>query len=112
MERMTPTHRALCRGVSALARAHPVGLVPISERTQPTPQRSKRTQDAGLRVETDNRNEKMIRKDPRLRQSEDAYILVFGDKRSAKRRQRAHPAKATRAHPLADFIAKAKDLAP
>jgi len=68
---------------------------------------------AGLRVEVDSRNEKMNAKIRDLANQKTPYILVFGDKEEAS----ASVSVRTRGKgdqgsmPLAEFIAKAKELA-
>jgi threonyl-tRNA synthetase len=58
-----------------------LGLVPISERHIPYAEKvEKALKDAGLRVETDARNEKMNAKIRDFALQKTPYILVFGDK--------------------------------
>ena len=65
-----------------------------------------------MRVETDNRNEKMNAKIRDFANQKTPYILVFGDKEEAANavsvRTRGKGDQGS--IPLADFIAKAKDL--
>jgi threonyl-tRNA synthetase len=61
-----------------------VGLVPISERHLGYAEKVlQKLKDAGLRVETDARNEKMNAKIRDLANHKTPYILVFGDKEEA-----------------------------
>jgi len=90
-----------------------VGLVPISERHQEYAAQVKaELEAAGLRVEVDGRNEKMNAKIRDFANQKIPYILVMGDKEAE-----AHAVSVrTRAKgdqgsmPLADFLAKAKEL--
>jgi len=90
-----------------------VGLVPISERHHAYAKKVEaELKAAGLRVETDDRNEKMNGKIRDFANLKTPYILVFGDKEEAA----AAVSVRTRAKgdqgsmPLADFIAKCKQL--
>ena len=90
-----------------------VGLVPISERhTAYAAKVEAQLKDAGFRVETDARNEKMNAKIRDLANQKIPYILVFGDKEEAA----GSVSVRTRGKgdqgsiPLALFIAKAKAL--
>src|ERR1700678_2202476 len=90
-----------------------VGLVPISERHHAYAQKVEaELKAAGLRVETDNRNEKMNGKIRDFANQKIPYILVFGDKEEAANsvsvRTRAKGDQVS--IPLADFIAKCKGL--
>ncbi len=73
-----------------------VGLVPISEKhTAYAAKVEAELKAAGLRVETDARNEKMNAKIRDFALQKTPYILVFGDKEEVGRRsQRAHPRQA------------------
>jgi threonyl-tRNA synthetase len=89
------------------------GLVPISERHLPYAEKvEKALKEAGLRVETDVRNEKMNAKIRDFANQKTPYILVFGDKEEAAGtisvRTRSKGDQGST--PLADFIAKAKAL--
>ncbi len=90
-----------------------VGLVPISERHLATRKRWRQScKAAGLRVETDARNEKMNAKIRDFAIQKTPYILVFGDKEEAAGavsvRTRGKGDQGSM--PLADFIVKAKAL--
>ncbi|MGP8271044.1 MAG: threonine--tRNA ligase [Terracidiphilus sp.] len=90
-----------------------VGLVPISERHHAYAQKVEaELKAAGLRVEVDARNEKMNGKIRDFANQKTPYILVFGDKEEAANsvsvRTRGKGDQGS--IPLADFIAKAKDL--
>ena len=90
-----------------------VGLVPISERHLEYAKKVEaELKAAGLRVETDARNEKMNAKIRDLANQKTPYILVFGDKEEAAGtvsvRTRGKGDQGSM--PLADFIAKAKAL--
>jgi threonyl-tRNA synthetase len=90
-----------------------VGLVPISERHHPYAKKVEaELKAAGLRVETDDRNEKMNGKIRDFANQKTPYILVFGDKEEAAGtvsvRTRAKGDQGS--IPLADFIAKCKAL--
>jgi threonyl-tRNA synthetase len=90
-----------------------VGLVPISERhISYAKQLVQELEKAGLRVETDARNEKMNAKIRDFANQKTPYILVFGDKEEASGsvsvRTRGKGDQGSQ--PLADFIAKAKSL--
>ena len=90
-----------------------IGLVPISERhTAYAEKVEAELTAAGLRVETDARNEKMNAKIRDLANQKIPYILVFGDKEesagSVSVRTRGKGDQGSM--PLADFIAKAKQL--
>jgi threonyl-tRNA synthetase len=89
------------------------GLVPISERHHAYARKVEaELQAAGLRVEVDDRNEKMNGKIRDFANQKTPYILVFGDKEEAA----GSVSVRTRAKgdqgsiPLADFIAKCKAL--
>jgi len=90
-----------------------IGLVPISERhVQYADQVEKELEAAGLRVETDTRNEKMNAKIRDFAHQKTPYILVFGDKEesagavSVRTRGKGDQG----SMPLAEFISKAKAL--
>src|SRR5580700_10120423 len=90
-----------------------VGLVPISERHHAYAKKVEaELKAAGLRVETDDRNEKMNGKIRDFANQKTPYILVFGDKEESAGtvsvRTRAKGDQGS--IPLADFIAKAKEL--
>ena len=90
-----------------------VGLVPISERHVSYAQKVEaELKAAGLRVETDTRNEKMNAKIRDFAHQKTPYILVFGDKEetagSVSVRTRGKGDQGSQ--PLADFIAQAKAL--
>ena len=90
-----------------------VGLVPISERHHEYAKKVEaELKAAGLRVEVDDRNEKMNGKIRDFANQKTPYILVFGDKEqeagavSVRTRGKGDQG----SMPLADFIAKAKAL--
>jgi len=90
-----------------------VGLVPISERHHAFAQKVEaELKAAGLRVETDNRNEKMNGKIRDFANQKIPYILVFGDKEEAANsvsvRSRGKGDQGS--VPLANFVAKCKEL--
>jgi len=90
-----------------------VGLVPISERHLGYSQKVEaELKAAGLRVEVDARNEKMNAKIRDFANQKAPYILVFGDKEEAAStvsvRTRGKGDQGSM--PLADFIARAKEL--
>jgi threonyl-tRNA synthetase len=90
-----------------------VGLVPISERHHAYAAKvESELKAAGLRVETDDRNEKMNGKIRDFANLKTPYILVFGDKEEAAGavsvRTRAKGDQGS--IPLADFIARCKEL--
>jgi len=90
-----------------------IGLVPISEKhTAYAAKVEAELKAAGLRVETDARNEKMNAKIRDFANQKTPYILVFGDKEEAAGsvsvRTRGKGDQGSM--PLADFIAKAKEL--
>jgi threonyl-tRNA synthetase len=90
-----------------------VGLVPISERHHEYAKKVEaELKAAGLRVETDSRNEKMNGKIRDFANQKTPYILVFGDKEetagAVSVRTRAKGDQGSM--PLAEFIAKAKAL--
>ena len=90
-----------------------VGLVPISERHVAYAEKVEaELKAAGLRIETDARNEKMNAKIRDFALQKTPYILVFGDKEEAAGavnvRTRGKTEQASM--PLAAFIAKAKEL--
>jgi threonyl-tRNA synthetase len=90
-----------------------IGLVPISERHHAYAQKVEaELKAAGLRVETDDRNEKMNGKIRDFANQKTPYILVFGDKEqeanavSVRTRGKGDQGSV----PLAEFIAKCKAL--
>jgi threonyl-tRNA synthetase len=90
-----------------------VGLVPISERHLDYAKKVEaELKAAGLRVEVDDRNEKMNSKIRDFANQKTPYILVFGDKEqdagavSVRTRGKGDQG----SMPLAEFIAKAKEL--
>jgi threonyl-tRNA synthetase len=90
-----------------------IGLVPISERHHEYAQKVEaELKAAGLRVETDVRNEKMNGKIRDFANQKTPYILVFGDKEqeanavSVRTRGKGDQG----SMPLAEFIAKCKAL--
>jgi threonyl-tRNA synthetase len=90
-----------------------VGLVPISERHHEYAKKIEaELKAAGLRVEVDDRNEKMNGKIRDFANQKTPYILVFGDKEEAAGsvsvRTRGKGDQGTL--PLGEFIAKAKAL--
>jgi threonyl-tRNA synthetase len=90
-----------------------VGLVPISERHHEYARKVEaELKAAGLRVEIDDRNEKMNGKIRDFANQKTPYILVFGDKEEAANavsvRTRVKGDQGSM--PLADFVAKAKAL--
>jgi threonyl-tRNA synthetase len=90
-----------------------IGLVPISEKHLAYAQKLEgELKAAGLRVETDDRNEKMNAKIRDFANQKVPYILVFGDKEEAATavsvRTRGKGDQGSM--PLADFLAKAKSL--
>jgi threonyl-tRNA synthetase len=90
-----------------------VGLVPISERHKDYAKKVEaELKAAGIRVEVDDRNEKMNAKIRDLANQKTPYILVFGDKEEAAGtvsvRTRGKGDQGSM--PLADFIAKCKAL--
>ena len=90
-----------------------VGLVPISERHLDYAKKVEaELKAAGLRVEVDDRNEKMNAKIRDFANQKTPYILVFGDKEEAANsvsvRTRGKGDQGSM--PLAEFIAKAKAL--
>jgi threonyl-tRNA synthetase len=90
-----------------------IGLVPISEKHVTYAKKVEaELKAAGLRVETDDRNEKMNSKIRDFANQKVPYILVFGDKEEAANavsvRTRGKGDQGSQ--PLADFIAKAKSL--
>jgi threonyl-tRNA synthetase len=90
-----------------------VGLVPIAERHHAYAKKVEaELKAAGLRVEVDDRNEKMNGKIRDFANQKTPYILVFGDKEEAANavsvRTRAKGDQGS--VPLADFIAKCKEL--
>ena len=90
-----------------------VGLVPISERHHEYAKKVEaELKAAGLRVEVDDRNEKMNGKIRDFANQKVPYILVFGDKEEAANSVsvRARGKGDLGSLPLADFIAKAKAL--
>jgi len=90
-----------------------VGLVPIAERHHAYAKKVEaELKAAGLRVEVDDRNEKMNGKIRDFANQKTPYILVLGDKEEAANavsvRTRAKGDQGS--VPLADFIAKCKEL--
>ncbi len=90
-----------------------VGLVPISERHAGYAKKvESELRGAGFRVETDMRNEKMNAKIRDFANQKTPYILVFGDKEEAAGavsvRTRGKGDQGST--PLAEFIAKAKEV--
>jgi len=90
-----------------------VGLVPIAERHHAYAEKIEaELMAAGLRVEVDDRNEKMNGKIRDFANQKTPYILVFGDKEETANavsvRTRAKGDQGSM--PLADFIAKCKEL--
>ncbi|MGA2728766.1 MAG: threonine--tRNA ligase [Terracidiphilus sp.] len=90
-----------------------IGLVPISEKHLAYVKKLEtELKAAGLRVETDDRNEKMNAKIRDFANQKLPYILVFGDKEEAANavsvRTRGKGDQGSM--PLADFLAKAKTL--
>jgi threonyl-tRNA synthetase len=90
-----------------------IGLVPISERHHEYAKKVEaELKVAGLRVETDIRNEKMNGKIRDFANQKTPYILVFGDKEqeanavSVRTRGKGDQGSV----PLAEFIAKCKVL--
>jgi threonyl-tRNA synthetase len=88
-------------------------LVPISERHAAYAEKVESAlKAAGLRIETDARNEKMNAKIRDLALQKVPYILVFGDKEESAGlvnvRTRGKQEQASM--PLAEFIARAKEL--
>jgi threonyl-tRNA synthetase len=91
-----------------------VGLVPISEKHSAYAAKVEAAlKAAGLRVETDGRNEKMNSKIRDFAMQKTPYILVFGDKEESAGavNVRTRGTQEQSSMPLADFIAKAKELA-
>ncbi len=90
-----------------------IGLVPISERHAAYTAKLEATlKDAGFRVETDDRNEKMNAKIRDFANQKTPYILVFGDKEEASGQisVRTRGKGDQGSMPLKDFIAKATEL--
>ena len=90
-----------------------VGLVPISEKhTAYAAKVEAALKDAGLRVETDARNEKMNAKIRDFALQKTPYILVFGDKEESAGQVnvRTRGKQEQASMPLAEFIAKAIGL--
>jgi len=90
-----------------------IGLVPISERHQEYAQKVKaELEAAGLRVEVDDRNEKMNAKIRDFANQKVPYILVMGDKEAEANavsvRTRAKGDQGSM--PLINFLAKAQEL--
>jgi len=91
-----------------------IGLVPISERHLEYAKKIEaELQAAGFRVELDSRNEKMNAKIRDFANTKTPYILVFGDKEAEAGAVsvRARGKGDQGSMPLAEFIAKAKELA-
>jgi threonyl-tRNA synthetase len=91
-----------------------IGLVPISERHLGYAVKLESAlKDAGFRVEVDSRNEKMNAKIRDFANQKTPYILVFGDKEAEAGTVsvRARGKGDQGSIPLADFIAKAKQIA-
>ncbi|MGO8759648.1 MAG: threonine--tRNA ligase [Terracidiphilus sp.] len=90
-----------------------VGLVPIAERHLGYANKLvQELKEAGLRVEIDDRNEKMNAKIRDFAMQKTPYILVFGDKEesSGAVNVRTRGKQEQSAMPLAEFIAKSKEL--
>jgi threonyl-tRNA synthetase len=90
-----------------------MGLVPIAERHHAYAEKvANELRSAGLRVEIDDRNEKMNAKIRDFANQKTPYILVFGDKEegAAAVSVRTRGKGDQGSMPLADFIAKAKEL--
>jgi threonyl-tRNA synthetase len=90
-----------------------IGLVPIAERHHEYAKKLEaELKAAGFRVETDSRNEKMNSKIRDFANQKTPYILVFGDKEAEAGAVsvRARAKGDLGAIPLAEFIAKAKEL--
>jgi threonyl-tRNA synthetase len=90
-----------------------VGLVPISERHHAYAKKVEaELKAAGLRVEVDDRNEKMNGKIRDFANQKTPYILVFGDKEEAANSVsvRARAKGDLGSISLADFIARCKEL--
>ena len=90
-----------------------IGLVPIAERHHEYAMKLEaELKAAGFRVETDSRNEKMNSKIRDFANQKTPYILVFGDKEAEAGAVsvRARAKGDLGSIPLADFIAKAKEL--
>ncbi|MGA9672893.1 MAG: threonine--tRNA ligase [Terracidiphilus sp.] len=90
-----------------------VGLVPISERHHEYAKKVEaELKAAGIRVEVDERNEKMNGKIRDFANQKVPYILVFGDKEEAANSVsvRARAKGDQGSIPLAEFVAKAKAL--
>ena len=90
-----------------------LGLIPINERHFGYGQKLEaQLNAAGLRVETDARNEKMNAKIRDFANQKTPYILVFGDKEESSGAVNVRTRGKTEqsAVPLAEFIAKAKAL--
>ena len=90
-----------------------IGLVPISERHKNYSDKvANLLRDAGLRVEVDDRNEKMNAKIRDFANQKVPYILVFGDKEESAEavsvRTRGKGDQGSM--PLTEFISKAKEL--
>ncbi|MDR3722916.1 MAG: threonine--tRNA ligase [Terracidiphilus sp.] len=91
-----------------------IGLVPISERHLGYAVKLESAlKDAGFRVEVDSRNEKMNAKIRDFANQKTPYILVFGDKEAEAGTVsvRARGKGDQGSIPLAEFIAKAKEIA-
>ena len=90
-----------------------IGLVPISEKhTAFAAKLEAELKSAGLRVETDARNEKMNAKIRNFALQKTPYILVFGDKEESAGavNVRTRGKQEQSSMPLAGFIARAKEL--
>jgi threonyl-tRNA synthetase len=90
-----------------------IGLVPISEKhTAYAAKLEAELKAAGLRVEIDARNEKMNSKIRDFALQKTPYILVFGDKEESTGavNVRTRGKQEQSSMPLADFIAKAREL--
>jgi len=90
-----------------------VGLVPISERHQAYAAQVKaELETIGLRVEVDDRNEKMNAKIRDFANQKTPYILVMGDKEAEAHAVsvRARAKGDQGSMPLADFLIKAQEL--
>jgi threonyl-tRNA synthetase len=114
MERMTSYLIELYAGAFPLWLAPiQIGLVPISEKHAAYAAKVEAAlKDAGLRIETDARNEKMNAKIRDFALQKTPYILVFGDKEEATGtvNVRTRGTQEQRSMGLDEFIAKAKAL--
>lgn len=114
MERMTSYLIELYAGAFPLWLAPiQIGLVPISEKHAAYAAKVEAAlKDAGLRIETDARNEKMNAKIRDFALQKTPYILVFGDKEEATGtvNVRTRGTQEQRSMGLDEFIARAKAL--